>query len=225
VWYGKCPDDFEIEQYCYGQLPVLKAVLVKSHIKRCSRCRDAVAEVERFDRIYLNVPIEEPPRELSSLVMQKIADVDYEVNSDWEFSFDSSNATILGPVDEEVPSSRTRVFLPKLRWVATMFVIIAGIAFKQNFGGYLSLGRGTYIMGWDDIGAFWGLVKSNVVWTTLKQISEALKVDAISTLRVLASSLPSEVFSLLLCSCIVVALCVRKVFSTRSGGYKHEKTL
>ena len=225
MWYGKCPDDFEIEQYYYGQLPFLKSLLVKAHIKRCSRCSHLVADVERFDKVLLSVPVVESPKELPDLVMQRIREMDYGFGLSSESSLDAEYKTVLLSSDDEKRSSGTVVFSPKTLWAAATLLVIIGVAFRHTLGGYGLTGRGTYIMGWSDIEALWEILKSNALLTTLNQIIGALRVDTISTLRVLAGSLPNEVFNVLLCGCIIVAFCIRKVFSTRSGGCKHEKTL
>lgn len=225
MWCGKCPDDSEIEQFYYGQLPFLKSLLVKAHIRRCSRCTHLVADVERFDKVLLSVPVVESPKELPDLVMQRIREMDCGFGLSSESSLDPEYETVLVSSDDEKRSSTTVVFSPKMLWAGATLLVIIGVAFRQVLGGYGLTGRGTHIMGWSDIEALWGILKSNALLTTLNQIIGALRVDTISTLRVLAGSLPNEVFNVLLSGCIIVAFCIRKVFFKRSGGCKHEETL
>lgn len=220
--HSRCPDEYEIEQYYYGQLSLLKDRLIKSHLQRCSRCSEILEEVKRFDQVFLNVAVVEPPPELSALIMQSVAEAQGQAAREIQMVYDSRGD--FRSTSQGAESGRGW----RIPWaaVATVAVLLLAFIYNGGFSSYWSFAnRDTVIMGWTDLESLLEMVEANVLWITFRQVVAAMKVDLFFTWEILARVLPVHFINVLFCSCLVVVIYVEKVLRLRSGGHKDEETL
>ncbi len=207
MYSGKCPGDVELEEYFYGQLPPIRARLVKYHIERCPNCQERLDEIRRFHQVLSNIPLEEAPSELCSRIVESIQMSD-----------------VYMPLNPKAGHGWHRVFgVPafslRVRWAASTVLILISVLFQWQFGGYFRpVNQDNYILGWGDLKQFVDLLQSGALANTFKQVLTAFRTDGFSALEILGIALPTQVLSVVVFSGIAAVVFITHLWFFRSGG-------
>jgi hypothetical protein len=214
VYSGKCPSDVELEDYFYGQLPLFKEKRVKSHLRKCSECRQLFEDIQRFQQVLNNIPLEEPPPELCSRIVEGIMTTEAYRPGAEESTYQ----------DTEDASRGRRVFgRPAfslgIRLAATVILVLLSTVFQWRVGtGSGVVNQSSYILSWGDLRQFFDLIQSGVLLNAFRQVFSAFRIDGFSALAILGSALPLQVLSVIVFSGIAGVVSITHVWFSRSGG-------
>lgn len=198
-----CPGQNEIEGYFYGYLSPLRIRLVKYHVEKCAQCQKRLEEIERFDDLLSNIPLEEPPPELCSRIIESVQNEQSAKDAKWR--------QLLRPLLGE------DVFSVRVRWAASIVLLLLNFLFYRRFslsGGLL--GPKTYILGWADLRFIYDQLVSGDLWANLKAVLVALRADGLFALEIITDVLPGWFPNVLILAGVVVVVWVAHLVVCRS---------
>ncbi|MGI6621296.1 MAG: anti-sigma factor family protein [Bacillota bacterium] len=202
---ASCPGRIELEGYFYGELSPVKAGLVKYHLSRCSQCRQQLEDIKRFDALLRDIPLEEPPPELSSRIIASVKRLgtDPAPRKGW----------ILPPLLGEGATS------VRIRWAATAALILLNFLFRKRLGLSLGLfGSRTYTLGWADLRFICDQLASGALWANLKQVLTALRANGLFALEVIGNVLPRWFPNVLIVTGFTLVVWIAYLVVSRSEG-------
>lgn len=200
-----CPGQNEIEGYFYGYLSPLRTRLVKYHVEKCAQCQKRLEEIERFDDLLSNIPLEEPPPELCSRIIESVQSAEAAMNP--------GRGRLLWPLFGE------EVMPVRIRWAATAALILLNFLFYQGARFLPGLfGSRTYILGWADLRFVYDHLASGALWANLKQVLVALRVDGLFALGIIGNVLPGWLPNVLILTGLVLVVWIAYLMVSRSEG-------
>lgn len=204
---GNCPGDVELEEYFYNQLPLIRAKLVRYHVTKCSVCQERLESIRQFDQFFTDIPFREPPPALCNRIIDSI-----QVS---ETSADSKT------VARDQPLPDAPVLPMKIRWAASVALVVLNTLLYWRFGNYVALSESkNYILGWNDIRMFYDLARSGTLRSIFTQIITALKTDGFFSLEIISSVLPGQFLSVIVFSGIATVVLLTHLWVSRNGGRK-----
>lgn len=198
-----CPGQTEIEAYYYGYLSPVKSRFIRYHVTRCVQCQTRLEEIERFHQLLSGIPLEEPPPELCSRIIESVRDT--------QAHMETGKGWALWPLFGE------GVFPVRIRWAASAVLILLNFLFYQWFTLDRGLfGPGTYILGWADLRFIYEHLVSGALWANLKHILVALKADGLFVLEIIGNVLPGWLPNVLILTGVVLVVWVAHLAVSRS---------
>lgn len=203
---GSCPGQAELEEYFYGHLSPPKARAVRYHVGKCSRCRQSLEDIRRFQQVLSSIPLEEPPPELYNRIIELIQEPETVTNC-------QRAAGVRRPV-----FSRP-VFSVRIRWAASAALLLLNFVFYRQFRDHVGVfGPRTYILGWADLKFIYDRLVSGALWSNLKQVLVALRVDGLFALEIIGNVLPGWVLNVVILSGLALVTWIAHLLVSRSGG-------
>lgn len=202
---ASCPGQIELEGYFYGDLSPVKAGLIRYHLSRCAQCRQQLEDIKRFHQLLSNIPLEEPPPELCSRIIESVQSAEAAMNP--------GRGRLLWPLFGE------GVMPVRIRWAATAALILLNFLFYQGARFLPGLfGSRTYILGWADLRFVYDHLASGALWANLKQVLVALRVDGLFALGIIGNVLPGWLPNVLILTGLVLVVWIAYLMVSRSEG-------
>lgn len=200
-----CLDDATLEALIFGDLPALRRVYAKAHLTLCAGCRKRLGDLRSFSEALAKMEFEEPPADFVRDLVRSI---------------DSWGVPTPAPVVQE-SDQEALLHGAALGWrwaLVTALLVVSSLLQWQN-GDYLpQYLSGNYVSTLKSLGYFWDSVWSGALWQNIAQVMTAIRTDGLSALRILRTTLPSQILGVVVFGGIVTAVFVSQIRASRRGG-------
>jgi hypothetical protein len=194
-----------LEEYLYEELPYLAKARVRLHLMSCSACRNRLESLRRFSRMLSAIPREEPPAGFLDDLVKSI--------DTWGVP---TPAAVMDH-EEQVPVARGPAI--KVRWALGAIMFLVSSVLQWQYGDYLPRYlNGSYLSTLKGLQSLWESVRSGALWRSITQVVAAVRTDGISALRILGTTLPTQIAGVVVFGGIVTAVFISQLKASRRKG-------
>ena len=205
---GKCPDDLQLESFISGDLSTIESVTVRVHTLLCPSCRKRLSDLRAFQSVLKDIPVLEPPEGFSDKLLAEVAS--------WDFPPPEPLVEDVAKAYLEEEGAEPEVKGIRLRWslATTAFFVMSFLQWR--FSDILPpILQGKYLMSFAELDSLWNFLFSGAWLRSLKDVVAAIRVDGISSLRILGDTVPTQIVSVLVFGGIVTAVFINQLRSSR----------
>lgn len=204
-----CPDDAVLEALIYEDLPVLKRLTVLAHLMVCAGCRKRLQDLRAFSEVLSKTDFEEPP---ADFVMDLVKSIDA-----WGVP---TPAPSVEESDQTAPLHGPAL---RWRWALGAVMFLASSFLQWQYGDYLpQYLSSNYISTLKGLQGVWNYIWSGALWRSISEVVSAVRTDGLSALRILGTTIPSQIAGVVVFGGIVTAVFVSQLRALRRRGEGHK---